>query len=107
MKNGPISAMRSAAKLSPEMSEWNNCLMLEYSSSVFEGTDGVLASLTRSYFDIGGMQHQPNSVSAEDLLDAQKNPDAHRDLIIRMWGVSARFVTLSREVQDEFISRLR
>ena len=106
MKNGATAAMRSVAKLPCELSEWNNCLMLEYSSAIFAETEGILSRLIRSYFKIGGMQHQPNSVNREELKAAQNDPEAHKDLIIRMWGVSARFVTLSREVQDEFISRL-
>ena len=107
LKKGATAAMRSAAKLSPALSQWNNCLMLEYAPTVFDGKEELLAELIRTFFDLGGMQHQPNCVSLEELLEAQRDPEAHKDLIIRMWGVSARFVTLSREVQNEFIARLQ
>ncbi len=106
MKNGATGAMKSAAKLPTELSEWNNCLMLEYSPYIFDGTNGVLSHLISSYFEIGGMQHQPNCLSLDELIEAQKYPELHQDLIVRMWGVSARFVTLSKELQDEIIARV-
>ncbi len=48
---------------------------------------------------------QPNVVSVKDLLDAQKNPDKHKNLIVRICGLSAFFVALTPEVQDEIINR--
>ena len=51
------------------------------------------------------MQHQPNIVNLEDLKAAQEHPEEYKDLIIRMWGVSAHFVDLPKDVQDEFIAR--
>lgn len=40
------------------------------------------------------------------LLDAQVHPENHQDLIVRVWGFSARFVDLSRQMQDHVISRI-
>jgi formate C-acetyltransferase len=48
---------------------------------------------------------QLNCVSRKDLLDAQIHPEKHQDLIVRVCGFSAKFVVLSKEWQDEFISR--
>ncbi len=48
---------------------------------------------------------QPNVISVEDLLDAQKNPEKHKNLIVRICGLSAFFVALTPEVQDEIINR--
>ena len=81
--------------------------MLQYFSSVFQANQGpkLFASLLKSYFTLGGGQHQPNVVNVEDLKNAQLHPEEYRDLIIRMWGVSAHFVDLPKEVQDEFIAR--
>lgn len=44
-------------------------------------------------------------VSRETLLDAQKNPDKHRDLIVRVAGYSAFFNVLSKQTQDDIIAR--
>ena len=48
---------------------------------------------------------QMNCVDREQLLDARKHPERHEDLIVRLYGYSARFVRLTPEMQDEFISR--
>ena len=48
---------------------------------------------------------QLNCVSREQLLDAQAHPERYPDLIVRLYGYSARFVTLPKLYQDEFIAR--
>lgn len=48
---------------------------------------------------------QFNCVDRETLVQAQKDPVKHRDLIVRVAGYSAFFVELCKEVQDEIISR--
>lgn len=107
MLNGPTAALASAAKVDHMRYQWNNCVMLQYFASVFQANEGpkLFAEMVRSYFSIGGGQHQPNVVNVEDLKRAQVHPEEYRDLIIRMWGVSAHFVDMTKEVQDEFIAR--
>ena len=61
--------------------------------------------MVRSYFDHKGMHVQFNVISRETLIDAQKHPEQHRDLVVRVAGYSAQFVTLAKEVQDDIISR--
>lgn len=48
---------------------------------------------------------QLNCVSKEELLDAQKHPEAHQNLIIRVTGFSAKFTSLTPEWQNEVLSR--
>ncbi len=48
---------------------------------------------------------QPNVVSQEELLDAKMHPEKHKNLIVRICGLSAYFVALTSEVQDEIIAR--
>ena len=81
--------------------------MLQYYASTFAEEDGAdkFAELLLAYFKLGGIQHQPNIVDPAALRDAQVHPERYKDLIIRMWGVSAHFVDLPRDVQDEFIAR--
>ena len=40
------------------------------------------------------------------LQKAQQDPENHRDIIVRVWGYSARFVDLCKEMQDHVISRV-
>ena len=42
----------------------------------------------------------------ELLREAQKNPENHKDVIVRVWGYSARFVDLCEEMQEHVISRI-
>lgn len=48
---------------------------------------------------------QLNCTSREELLDAQKNPEKYPDLIVRVTGFSAKFTSLSKEWQEEVITR--
>ena len=50
---------------------------------------------------------QPNCASVEDLLDAQVHPERHQNIIVKVCGFSARFITLSKRWQDEIIARHR
>ena len=59
----------------------------------------------RGYFDQKGMHVQYNVVSRETLLDAQKNPEKYKTLVVRVAGYSALFTTLSRSLQDDIINR--
>ena len=64
-----------------------------------------LAHLVRSYFKLDGHHVQFNVVRADTLRQAQAQPEAHRDLIVRVAGYSDYFCDLSRELQDEIIAR--
>ena len=59
----------------------------------------------RGYFDQKGMHVQYNVVSRETLIDAQKNPEKYKNLVVRVAGYSALFTTLSRSLQDDIIAR--
>jgi formate C-acetyltransferase len=64
-----------------------------------------MASLIRAYFELGAFHVQFNVISVETLRAAQARPEEHQDLLVRVAGYSARFVTLSKEVQDAIIER--
>jgi formate C-acetyltransferase len=66
----------------------------------------TLASLMQTYFELGGSQVQFNMIDTETLRDAQRNPEAYRDLVIRVSGYSALFTELSDLAQEEIISRM-
>ncbi|MDL2232599.1 hypothetical protein LJC63_03340 [Ruminococcaceae bacterium OttesenSCG-928-L11] len=74
---------------------------------IFAGEKGLelLSALTSTYFELGGLQLQISAVDVSELLDAQRNPDNHRDLMVRITGYSAVFVDMIKEAQDDIISR--
>lgn len=64
-----------------------------------------LAAAMRTFATLGGATLQTNAVSVTELRDAKLHPEQHQDLVVRISGLSARFITLAAEVQDEMISR--
>ena len=82
-------------------------LTLEFSDSVFSQDDAItkVAQLVRYFVQRGGHQLQLNTVNRERLLDAQKNPENYRNLIVRVWGWSGYFVELDKCYQDHIIRR--
>ncbi|MGM0451739.1 MAG: pyruvate formate lyase family protein [Thermodesulfobacteriota bacterium] len=59
----------------------------------------------KSYFDLGGMQMQLNVVTSDTLKDAMAHPENYRNLLVRISGYNAYFVTLNRDLQMELIER--
>ncbi|MBQ9545638.1 MAG: pyruvate formate-lyase, partial [Clostridia bacterium] len=104
---GPFSVIRSLTK--PELRRVVNGgpLTLEFASSMFSDPEGVekVASLVKAFVDLGGHQLQLNAVNADKLKDAQRDPESHQQLIVRIWGWSAYFVELDRRFQDHVIAR--
>lgn len=66
---------------------------------------GVFGDYLRASAESGIGAFQINCVTREELLAARENPEAHRDIVVRVCGYSAQFVSLSDEVQTEFLSR--
>ncbi|MCL2666008.1 MAG: hypothetical protein FWE82_10380 [Defluviitaleaceae bacterium] len=65
-----------------------------------------MVTLLKAYFSKGGMQAQFNRISKETLLDAKKNPDKHRGLLVRVAGFSGYFVDQQPVIQDQIIERV-
>lgn len=65
-----------------------------------------LEMLIKTFFNrLDGYHVQYNVVSRDTLIDAQKHPEKHRDLIVRVAGYSAFFNVLSKATQDDIIGR--
>jgi formate C-acetyltransferase len=43
----------------------------------------------------------------DDLIDAQENPDLHRDLLVRVTGYSGVFVDVPQKLQNDIIERFK
>ncbi|MBQ9115891.1 MAG: hypothetical protein IJY04_02600 [Clostridia bacterium] len=65
----------------------------------------VLRALVDGYFAMGGTQMQFTVTDRETLLEARKDPDSHRDLIVRVGGYSEYFCKLTDEIKDAVIAR--
>ena len=64
-----------------------------------------LVALLDGYCQKGGHHLNVNVFTKETLLDAQKNPENYKNLVVRVAGYSALFTTLSKSLQDDIINR--
>ena len=103
-RHGPTALMNSVSKL--PLGRAANGLNLNMRFGGSRIRDQNLLDLIRGYFQRGGVQVQFNMVDSETLREAQTDPDAYRDLVVRVSGYSAVFVNLSDIAQDEIISRI-
>jgi formate C-acetyltransferase len=65
----------------------------------------VIKPIIQRFLQIGGSVLQVNTLDAETLRDARRDPDNHRDVVVRVSGFSAYFTTLPGNQQDEIIQR--
>jgi formate C-acetyltransferase len=105
-RHGPTAVIKSAAKLD-HLRTGGTLLNQKFTPQFFNGDSAMtkLTALIRSYFSMDGHHIQFNVVTADTLIDAQKHPEKHRDLIVRVAGYSDYFVDLSIELQNEIIKR--
>lgn len=105
--NGPTAAANSVARLDHLIASNGTLFNQKFHPSALSGRAGLekFVALIRSYFDQKGSHMQFNVVSRETLIDAQKNPDKYKHLVVRVAGYSALFTTLSRSLQDDIINR--
>ena len=105
---GPVSVIASMTKQHFENAMNGGPLTLEFHQSIFADDDGIekVGLLVKNFIDRGGHQLQLNTVNLDKMLDAQKHPENHRQLVVRIWGWSAYFVELDKEYQDHVFSRI-
>jgi formate C-acetyltransferase len=70
-----------------------------------EDIDKVVA-LIRTHFDVGGTQINMNILDKKAILEAQKDPSSHPDLVVRVTGFSAFFASLSPEMRQIVVDRI-
>lgn len=106
-RSGPTAIAKSVAKL--DHTRFGNGMILnwKFSPGAVSGDVGreCLMHLMDVYFADLGMESQFSIIGRETMLDAQKHPEQYQDLLVRIAGYSAYFVSLSREVQDDLIGR--
>ncbi|HFH7556501.1 TPA: glycyl radical protein [Streptococcus agalactiae] len=107
-KKGPTSVLKSVSKLPTDEIVGGVLLNQKVNPQTLakEEDKQKLIALLRTFFNrLHGYHIQYNVVSRETLIDAQKHPEKHRDLIVRVAGYSAFFNVLSKATQDDIIAR--
>ena len=105
-RNGPTAVIKSAAKID-HLRTGGTLLNQKFTPDFLKDDDGItkLTHLIRSYFKMDGHHIQFNVVTAETLREAQKHPEKHADLVVRVAGYSDYFVDLGADLQNEIIKR--
>lgn len=107
-KKGPTAVFKSVSKLPTHEITGGVLLNQKITPQILakEENQQKLEMIIRTFFDrLDGYHVQYNVVSKETLLDAQKHPNDHKDLIVRVAGYSAFFNVLSKATQDDIIGR--
>lgn len=103
-----LSNLRDVACLAPENMNNNiafNVKVVPSAHDSHQQTVDTVFSYVKAYSDLGGMQMQLNVVSTETLRDAMDHPENYQNLMVRISGYNAYFVTLNRNMQMELIER--
>ena len=65
----------------------------------------VLCLFIRAFVQSGCQQLQLNTLNVETLRDAQRHPERHKNLVVRVWGWSGYFCELDEAYQNQIIGR--
>ncbi|MEW6262995.1 MAG: pyruvate formate lyase family protein [Thermodesulfobacteriota bacterium] len=103
--NGPTAVLASCAKIDP-LKGYNQLLNQKFPPKFLDDEHkDVFLSYLRSWCEMKVPHIQFNVVDRNTLIDAQKHPEKHGHLIVRVAGYSTYFVDLSKGLQDHIIAR--
>jgi formate C-acetyltransferase len=107
-RSGPTALLNSVAKLNaPRSWQTGYQVNLRFQGAMLSNPANreKVRALLNVYFQKGGQQLQINAIDTEILRAAQKNPEAYRDLVVRIAGFSEFFVNLTPDMQEDLIAR--
>ena len=104
---GPFSALQSFSKIDYRRICNGGPLTMELSDSLFRGRDALskVAMFVRTFVLCGCQQLQLNTLNVDTLRDAQRHPENHKNLVVRVWGWSGYFCELDEAYQNQIIGR--
>ena len=104
-RKGPTAVLNSLAKFDAKY-HGGSVQNIKFTPRMMKADREKVQYLFKVYFKQGGPQLMVTVVDHQALEDAQKNPQNYPDLIVRVAGYSARFIDLSKDIQDELLSRV-
>ncbi|MFC1848742.1 pyruvate formate lyase family protein [candidate division CSSED10-310 bacterium] len=104
---GPTAVINSVGNIDLSTIPNGASHTISLSPSLLRDTEHLakFEALLRAYCEHGGTALQVNVLDSDTLKKAQQNPDEYRNLLVRVTGYNAYFVTLGKEIQDEIITR--
>jgi pyruvate formate-lyase/glycerol dehydratase family glycyl radical enzyme len=103
-----LDNIRDVARLDPHNMNNNMAFNVKVVPGAGDSHEQVVErmySYVKTYFDLGGMQMQMNVVTSDTLRDAMAHPENYRNLLVRISGYNAYFVTLNHDLQVELVER--
>lgn len=106
-RRGPTALLTSVARVDSKHGSNGTLLNMKFLPKLFKSQEGAQAfsAMLRAFVELRINHVQFNVVRREDLLAAQKDPDAYRNLTIRVAGYTAYFTELAQDLQNEIIAR--
>lgn len=104
-KSGPTAMLNSLSRFQAKY-HGGSVQNIKFTPALFNGCRDKVKAMLVTYFAHGGCQLMITVVDRGVLEAAVKDPDSHRDLIVRVSGFSAVFVDLDSDIQEEVMSRV-
>ena len=104
---GPTAAILSTTSWDHSPMIGGLAYNMKFNASMFESPSGfaALRDLVLTFLRRGGFETQVNAVDTATMKKARANPEAYRDLIVRIGGYTDYFTRLSPRMQEELIMR--
>ncbi|ACV22763.1 4-hydroxyphenylacetate decarboxylase large subunit [Slackia heliotrinireducens] len=104
---GPTSTVKSVAAIDQDILQEGALFNLRFDPKGVQGEKGIdiIEGVVKTFFQNGGEHIQINVVDNDTLIDAQKHPELHRGLMVRVAGYMAYFTELDKQAQDTIIRR--
>ena len=104
---GPTAVINSVSRLPNAQVAAGQLLNMRFSPASLEGEANLqkFVSFLRVSQKLGIYHNQFNVISSETLRNAQHTPERYKDLIVRVAGYCAQFVSLMPEAQEAIIAR--
>ena len=102
--SGPTAVLNSLSRFQAKY-HGGSVQNIKFTPRMMHEDEEKVKLLFKTYFEKGGCQLMVTVVDHGQLEDAQKHPEKYLDLIVRVAGYSAVFVNLTKDVQDELLSR--
>lgn len=106
-KLGPTAILQSLSKLPHECIDGGTLLNIKLTPAIVSGAEGRsrLSTFIKTFIDLNVFHVQFNVVNHAVLRQAQIHPEEYKSLLVRVAGYSAYFVELSKDIQEDILSR--
>ena len=105
-RNGITALLNSMSRIKPGNSG-GQVNHLKLSRDMFGKNRKHLDALLNTFFENGGGHMCIQALNRADLENAFREPEKYPNLMVRVGGYSARFVSLSKELQEDILARMQ